>query len=114
MIVLLHFSGVPLPLVGLVAYGIVTALSLQLSAKSLPFGISETFGRLLLLGITTSMATASAYFLYILSTKFTGTSCSYCLTSALLSFTLFFISVKVCFTSSFLNCQYLIFIGYLV
>ncbi|XP_022741712.1 thiol-disulfide oxidoreductase LTO1 [Durio zibethinus] len=86
--------GVPLPLVGLVAYGIVTTLSLQLSAKSLPFGISETNGRLLLLGSTTSMAAASAYFLYILSTKFAGTSCSYCLMSALLSFSLFFISIK--------------------
>ncbi|XVF15984.1 hypothetical protein REPUB_Repub09cG0203100 [Reevesia pubescens] len=86
--------GVPLPLIGLVAYGFVTALSLQLSAKSLPFGISETNGRLLLLGSTTSMAAASAYFLYTLSTKFTGTSCSYCIMSALLSFSLFFISVK--------------------
>ncbi|XWS42202.1 hypothetical protein CRYUN_Cryun17cG0147900 [Craigia yunnanensis] len=86
--------GVPLPLVGLVAYGIVTTLSLQLSAKSLPFGISETYGRLVLLGSTTSMAAASAYFLYILSTKFSGTSCSYCLMSALLSFSLFFICIK--------------------
>ncbi|XVE82416.1 hypothetical protein DITRI_Ditri16bG0002900 [Diplodiscus trichospermus] len=86
--------GVPLPLVGLVAYGIVTALSLQLSGKSLPFGISERFGRLQLLGTTTTMASASAYFLYLLSTKFAGTSCSYCLMSALLSFSLYFISIK--------------------
>ncbi|KAK6237262.1 hypothetical protein QUC31_002731 [Theobroma cacao] len=86
--------GVPLPLVGLVAYGFVTALSLQLSAKSSPFGISESYGRLLLLGSTTSMAAASAYFLYILSTQFAGASCSYCLMSALLSFSLFFISLK--------------------
>ncbi|XVF59858.1 hypothetical protein PTKIN_Ptkin07bG0309500 [Pterospermum kingtungense] len=86
--------GVPLPLVGLVGYGVVTALSLQLSARSLPFGISESSGRFLLLGTTTSMAAASAYFLYILNTKFTGTSCSYCLMSALLSFSLFFISIK--------------------
>ncbi|MBA0551602.1 hypothetical protein Golob_022478, partial [Gossypium lobatum] len=86
--------GVSLPLLGLIAYGFVTTLSLQLSAKNLPFGINETTGRLLLLGSTTSMATASAYFLYILSTKFSGTSCSYCLVSALLSFSLFFISLK--------------------
>ncbi|KAB2094868.1 hypothetical protein ES319_A02G189400v1 [Gossypium barbadense] len=88
------FFGVPLPLLGLIAYGFVTTLSLQLSAKNLPFGINETTGRLLLLGSSTSMATASAYFLYILSTKFAGTSCSYCLASALLSFSLFFISLK--------------------
>ncbi|OMP04198.1 Thioredoxin-like protein [Corchorus olitorius] len=86
--------GVPLPLIGLLAYGFVTTLSLQLSAKRLPFGISETYGRLVLLGTTTSMAAASSYFLYILSTKFPGTSCSYCLMSALLSFSLFFISIK--------------------
>ncbi|XVF62254.1 hypothetical protein PTKIN_Ptkin08bG0202700 [Pterospermum kingtungense] len=86
--------GVPLPLVGLVAYGIVTILSLQLSSKSLPLGISEMYGRLLLLGTTTSMAAASAYFLYILSTELAGTSCPYCLMSALLSFSLFFISIK--------------------
>ncbi|PPD76096.1 hypothetical protein GOBAR_DD26961 [Gossypium barbadense] len=87
-------NSVSLPLLGLIAYGFVTTLSLQLSAKNLPFGINETTGRLLLLGSTTSMATASAYFLYILSTKFAGTSCSYCLVSALLSINLFFISLK--------------------
>lgn len=91
----MHLSGVPLPLLGLIAYGFVTTLSLQLSAKNLPFGINEMTGRLLLLGSSTSMATASAYFLYILTTKFAGTSCSYCLASALLSFSLFFISLKV-------------------
>ncbi|GKV44143.1 hypothetical protein SLEP1_g51356 [Rubroshorea leprosula] len=86
--------GVPLPLIGLVSYGFVMTLSLQLNAKTLPFGLSETYGRLAILGSTTSMAAASAYFLYILSTKFAGTSCSYCLVSALLSFSLFFISAK--------------------
>ncbi|KAH7523611.1 hypothetical protein FEM48_Zijuj06G0030300 [Ziziphus jujuba var. spinosa] len=40
------------------------------------------------------MAASSAYFLYILSTKFTGASCSYSLLSALLSFSLFFITQK--------------------
>ncbi|GLT82568.1 hypothetical protein SLE2022_009320 [Rubroshorea leprosula] len=86
--------GVPLPLIGLISYGFVTTLSLQLNAKTLPFGIDEMYGRLALLGSTTSMAAASAYFLYILSTKLAGASCSYCLMSALLSFSLFLISVK--------------------
>lgn len=79
------------------AYGLVAALGVQLARKNLPLGISESYGRLILLGSTTSMAAASAYFLYILITKFSGTSCSYCLTSALLSFSLFFITLKVCF-----------------
>lgn len=88
-------SGLPLPLIGMVAYGLVAILGL--TRKSLPFGLNETDGRLVLLSSTTSMAAASAYFLYILSTKFSGTSCSYCLLSALLSFSLFFITLKVGF-----------------
>lgn len=90
-------SGFPLPLIGMVAYGLVATLGLQLNRKSLPFGLNETDGRLVLLSSTTSMAAASAYFLYILTTKFTWASCSYCLLSALLSFSLFFITLKVGF-----------------
>ncbi|BFG39372.1 thiol-disulfide oxidoreductase LTO1 [Prunus yedoensis var. nudiflora] len=87
--------GVPLPLFGMVAYGLVATLGVQLlTTKKLPFGIGESNARLVLLGTTTSMAAASACFLYILSTKFSGASCSYCLLSALLSFTLFFITLK--------------------
>lgn len=86
--------GVPLPLIGMVAYGLVASLGLQLSRKNLPFGMDEPTGRLIILGSTTSMAAASAYFLYILGTKFSGASCSYCLMSALLSFSLFFISLR--------------------
>ncbi|KAF3440367.1 hypothetical protein FNV43_RR18651 [Rhamnella rubrinervis] len=86
--------GVPLPLIGLFAYGLVAILGVQLTGKSLPFGISENNGRLVLLGSTTSMAAASAYFLYILGAKFTGASCSYCLLSAMLSFSLLFITLK--------------------
>ncbi|KAM7524023.1 hypothetical protein LguiA_013925 [Lonicera macranthoides] len=91
----LHLPGVPLPLIGMIAYGLVATLALQLPGKDLPFGIGENNGRLILLGTTTSMASASAYFLYILSTKFAGASCSYCLVSALLSFSLFFTSLKI-------------------
>ncbi|KAG1362735.1 thiol-disulfide oxidoreductase LTO1 [Cocos nucifera] len=86
--------GVPLPLVGMLAYGLVTLLSLQQTGKHLLNGLGETDVRLILLGMTTSMATASAYFLYLLSTTFAGTSCSYCLISAILSFILFFITIK--------------------
>ncbi|WCJ32743.1 NAD(P)H dehydrogenase (quinone)s [Euphorbia peplus] len=86
--------GVPLPAIGIVAYGLVAALSLQLPRKNLPFGIDEANGRFLLLATTTSMAAASGYFLYILSTQLSGASCSYCLLSAVLSFSLFFVTLK--------------------
>ncbi|GFY87799.1 NAD(P)H dehydrogenase (quinone) [Actinidia rufa] len=86
--------GVPLPLIGMFAYGLFTILGIQLAGKNLPLEMDENNGRLILLGSTTSMAAASAYFLYILSTKFAGASCSYCLMSALLSFSLLFTTIK--------------------
>ncbi|XP_060196019.1 thiol-disulfide oxidoreductase LTO1 [Lycium barbarum] len=86
--------GVPLPLIGMLAYGVVAVLGIQLGQKSMPLGIGEANGRLVLLGTSTSMAAASAYFLYILSTKFTGEFCPYCLASVLLSFGLFISSIK--------------------
>lgn len=86
--------GVPLSLTGMVSYGLVAALGVQLTRKSLPFGLVESDGRQILLWSTTSMAAASAYFLYILTTKLSGTSCSYCLFSVLLSFSLFGITLK--------------------
>ena len=87
--------GVPLPVIGFVMYGLVTALSAQLAEGNLPFGVSKTNGRFALFAATTTMASASAYFLYILNTKLSGSSCLYCLVSAFLSFTLFFLAVKV-------------------
>lgn len=107
----LRLSGIPLPLIGMAAYGVVAMLGLQLGGKKLPFEIGGTTGRSILLVTTTSMAVASAYFLYILSTQFTGESCLYCVASALLSLSLFFISVKVipCLRISvfctFINCN---------
>ncbi|XP_020596540.1 thiol-disulfide oxidoreductase LTO1 isoform X2 [Phalaenopsis equestris] len=89
-----YVFGVPLPLVGMVSYGLVTLLSVQQSGKNLIPGIGEIDVRFLLLGITTSMATASAYFLYLLGTKLPGTSCSYCLISVFISFSLLFITLK--------------------
>ncbi|KAI4364692.1 hypothetical protein MLD38_020748 [Melastoma candidum] len=86
--------GIPLPLIGMLAYGMVATVSLKLNEKSMPFGLGEPDGRAILLGITTSMAASSAYFLYILTTKLAGASCAYCLLSAFLSFSLFFLSVK--------------------
>ncbi|KAL9257917.1 Thiol-disulfide oxidoreductase LTO1-like protein [Drosera capensis] len=87
--------GIPLPPMGMVAYGFVVVLGLKLAKGELPFGISKSDLRLVLLATTASMATASAYFLYLLSTKFAGSSCLYCLASATLSFSLFFLTVKI-------------------
>lgn len=86
--------GVPLPLIGMVSYGLVTLLSLQQSGKKLLSGFGENDVRFLLLGTTTSMAIASAYFLYLLGAKLSGTPCSYCLISAFLSFILLYFTLK--------------------
>ncbi|XP_052118656.1 uncharacterized protein LOC127748363 [Arachis duranensis] len=47
--VLQLFDGVPLPLVGMVAYGLVAALGLQLATnKMLPFGIGRSRSQLMM------------------------------------------------------------------
>ena len=108
MLILLNLPGVPLALIGMTAYGFVLLLGMKLGGWNLPVKIKRSDGRALLLSVTSSMAAASAYFLYILSTKFTGASCSYCLASAVLSFSLFFIILKVFpfffFSYQFLSC----------
>ncbi|XP_042040699.1 thiol-disulfide oxidoreductase LTO1-like [Salvia splendens] len=86
--------GVPLPLFGMLAYGLVANLGLQLGREKRKFDTGKSNDETVLVGITTSMAVASAYFLYILSTEFAGESCLYCLASATLSFSLFFITIK--------------------
>ncbi|KAL8549921.1 hypothetical protein ACS0TY_008670 [Phlomoides rotata] len=86
--------GVPLPLFGMLAYGLVASIGLQLGTKEKTFDTGKSDGDIILVGITTSMAVASAYFLYILNTEFAGEMCLYCLTSAILSFSLFFIAIK--------------------
>lgn len=89
-----YVFGVPLTLVGMVAYGLVAVLALQQTGKNLLSGLNKNDVRTILLGTTTAMATASAYFLYVLSTKLAGASCLYCLFSAGLSFSLFFLTIK--------------------
>ncbi|KAI3973676.1 hypothetical protein MKW92_039223 [Papaver armeniacum] len=86
--------GVPLPLIGMFAYGLVATLGVQLGRQNSIFGLGETDGRMILTATVTSMATASAYFLYILSTQFSGSACPYCLLSAALSSTLFVAIIK--------------------
>ncbi|KAG0457009.1 hypothetical protein HPP92_022166 [Vanilla planifolia] len=89
-----HVFGVPLPMVGMVSYALVTLLALQQAGMGWPLELGEMNIRFLLLGSTTAMATASAYFLYLLSTKFAGTTCLYCLISVFLSFSLLLITLK--------------------
>uniref|UniRef100_A0A803MRA8 Vitamin K epoxide reductase domain-containing protein n=1 Tax=Chenopodium quinoa TaxID=63459 RepID=A0A803MRA8_CHEQI len=86
--------GVPLPLIGMTAYGLIFLLGLKLGGWNVPLKINQSDGRLLLLPVCASMAAASAYFLYTLATRLEGASCSYCLASATLSFSLFFIILK--------------------
>ncbi|XP_051115443.1 thiol-disulfide oxidoreductase LTO1-like [Andrographis paniculata] len=86
--------GIPLPLIGMLVYGLVTAVGFQLGGTERTFETQKTSGEIILLGVTSSMAVASAYFLYILNTEFVGELCIYCLTSAILSFSLFFITLK--------------------
>lgn len=83
----------------MLAYGLVANIGLQLGTKKTTFDSEKSDGDVILIGITTSMAVASAYFLYILNTEFSGELCLYCLTSAILSFSLFFIALKVCVCS---------------
>ncbi|PRQ20130.1 hypothetical protein RchiOBHm_Chr7g0224811 [Rosa chinensis] len=60
----------------MLAHGLVATHSVQLlTAKSLPYGFGNSDASVVLLGTTTSMAAASACFLYILSTQFSRTSC---------------------------------------
>lgn len=87
--------GAPPPLFGMVAHGLVTILGLRLQMDSKPAsGIEKTDGEMILLGMTTCMAIASAYFSYILSNEFIGESCLFCLASTSLSFSLCFITLK--------------------
>lgn len=79
----------------MLAYGLVATIGLQLATKKSTFETGKTDGEIILVGVTTSMAVASTYFLYILRTEFNGELCLYCLTSAALSFSLFFVTLKV-------------------
>eukprot|EP00249_Psilotum_nudum_P017190 c26201_g1_i1 orf=520-1713(-) len=86
--------GIPLSMVGMVSYGAVGLLGL--------FGFTKTAVKIvevdlipwLLLVTTGSMTVASICFMYILVTKLDGASCTYCVASALLSFSLFLLTLR--------------------
>ncbi|KAL2643743.1 hypothetical protein R1flu_011330 [Riccia fluitans] len=93
-----YVFGVPLALVGMVAYGSVAFLSgnrLLAKYSSETVVEEENWVRWLLLGATTAMAVSSAYFMYILTTKLGGASCAFCVGSALLSFSLLLSTLPV-------------------
>ncbi|OAE24631.1 hypothetical protein AXG93_4080s1110 [Marchantia polymorpha subsp. ruderalis] len=86
-----YVFGVPLALIGMVAYGSIAFLSgNRLLARDSSGKEEEVWARWLLLGGTTAMAVASSYFMYILTTKLGGASCAFCVGSALLSLSLLF------------------------
>ncbi|KAH7422406.1 hypothetical protein KP509_12G007300 [Ceratopteris richardii] len=86
--------GVPLSAVGMLAYGSVAILGV-LGASGNSFRIANVdMVRWLLLGTTSVMASASVYFMYILSTKLEGESCVYCVTSAVLSTSLLLLTLR--------------------
>ena len=78
-------EGVPLPAIGALAYGTVAMLSAFAISKTSKDTFTHDVVRWVLLGSTGSMASASIYFMYILSTKLEGASCAYCVGSAMLS-----------------------------
>jgi uncharacterized membrane protein len=86
--------GVPLSLIGMAGYGIVALLGVQLSKRKTVFGIDGDKARWIFLGTISSMAAASAYFMYLLIVKLEGASCAYCVTSALLSLCLLLIALR--------------------
>ncbi|CAK9272176.1 unnamed protein product [Sphagnum jensenii] len=87
--------GVPLPFIGLLAYGTVTVLGVW-TLLNTGNQAREEDGVVgwLLLASTTAMAVASAYFMYILNVKLEGASCTYCVGSALLSLSLLLCTLK--------------------
>eukprot|EP00238_Polyblepharides_amylifera_P000921 CAMPEP_0196570662 /NCGR_PEP_ID=MMETSP1081-20130531/803_1 /TAXON_ID=36882 /ORGANISM="Pyramimonas amylifera, Strain CCMP720" /LENGTH=331 /DNA_ID=CAMNT_0041887221 /DNA_START=224 /DNA_END=1219 /DNA_ORIENTATION=+ len=79
--------GVPLPALGMLAYGTILGLSVKgaLDAKeSAPDTVAPA-----LLGCATVAATTSAYLMATLALKMEGVSCAYCYTSAALSALIF-------------------------
>ncbi|XP_024370108.1 thiol-disulfide oxidoreductase LTO1 isoform X1 [Physcomitrium patens] len=89
--------GVPLSLVGMLAYGTVTLLASRMATNPKDRFIEEEgLVKWLLLASTTVMGVASTYFMYILNDKLGGASCTYCVGSAILS-----ISLLLCTLVSF-------------
>lgn len=89
-------AGIPLSLVGVAAYGVVTLLAGRMVTNTKERASKEEeFIRWLLLASTTAMAVASSYFIYILNVKLDGASCSYCYGSALLSVSLLLSTLPV-------------------
>ncbi|GBG46091.1 hypothetical protein CBR_g79494 [Chara braunii] len=107
--------GVPLPVYGLGAYSTVAILSIlgsinrnrtrrkDLSRRETQIisphdgeeaGSALDYSRWLLLGTTSMMAVASGYFMYVLATRLTGSTCVYCIGSAVLSASLFFTTLR--------------------
>ncbi|EIE25168.1 VKOR-domain-containing protein [Coccomyxa subellipsoidea C-169] len=85
--------GVPLPLLGCLAYGAVAFIagrqSMQEATRSHQSLADGDRARYAVLAGSTALATTSGYLLYLLATVFRGETCVWCLTSAALSLTTF-------------------------
>ncbi|CAG9467627.1 unnamed protein product [Pedinophyceae sp. YPF-701] len=76
--------GVPLPAFGFAAYGAVTALAAAARASEGPN--ERSLVRWTLFGTATALVTTSGRLMYLLATELGGELCTWCLTSAALSF----------------------------
>ncbi|CAK0783785.1 hypothetical protein CVIRNUC_006985 [Coccomyxa viridis] len=90
--------GVPLPLLGCLAYGTVAFLAArQVAAEAARRQQSQRelhFSRYAVLAGGTVLASTSGYLLYLLGTVFQGETCVWCLVSASLSFGVFFSALR--------------------
>eukprot|EP00252_Welwitschia_mirabilis_P018355 TRINITY_DN40792_c0_g1_i1.p1 TRINITY_DN40792_c0_g1~~TRINITY_DN40792_c0_g1_i1.p1 ORF type:complete len:378 (+),score=62.89 TRINITY_DN40792_c0_g1_i1:137-1270(+) len=86
--------GVPLSSIGMISYGIVSLICLELSRTNTFFGFGKDKVRWVLLGLTSAMVSASGYFMYLLIARLEGAYCAYCIMSALLSLTLLLFSLQ--------------------
>jgi uncharacterized membrane protein len=88
--------GVPLPLFGLLAYGVMAIAALiprTIVAEPYRASNAETITSWILVIGGAIMATTSGYLMYILATELHAV-CPYCIASALFSFTIFILAVS--------------------
>lgn len=88
--------GVPLPLFGLLAYGVMAIAALiprTIVAEPRRASNTETITSWILVIGGAIMATTSGYLMYILATELHAL-CPYCITSAIFSFTIFILAVS--------------------
>lgn len=84
--------GLPLSLLGLLGYAAVAALSTKEVVTGRPN--SDSIGRPALLTGGAVLASCSGYLLYLLVTEFPGETCAWCISSALVSMSIFILAAQ--------------------